>query len=118
MGGTGVNLTAANHVVITNKFWELNEQGQAFAKVVRLGQNIVPHTGLMNAGPGGYNHRPSDLQQQSGVAQQRILDGLMRRPNITTSMIYRILEALEHHTKRLTEIGDTLQSDEPFLLEC
>jgi len=31
VGGTGLNLTAANHVVITQKFRVLNEQRQAFA---------------------------------------------------------------------------------------
>jgi SNF2 family DNA or RNA helicase len=39
VGGTGLNLTAANHAVITQKFWVLNEQRRAFAQVVRLGQN-------------------------------------------------------------------------------
>jgi len=33
-------------------------------------------------------------------------------------MIYRILEAREDYTKRLTENGDTLQSDEPLISEC
>jgi len=44
VGGTGLNLTAADHAVMTQKFWALNEQQQAFAQVVRLGQNRVPHT--------------------------------------------------------------------------
>jgi len=34
VGGTSLNLTAANHAVITQKFWVLNEQWQAFARVV------------------------------------------------------------------------------------
>jgi len=34
VGGTGLNLTAANHVVKTKKFWVLNAQCQAFARVV------------------------------------------------------------------------------------
>ena len=34
LGGKGLNLTAANHAVITQKFWVLNEQRQAFAWVV------------------------------------------------------------------------------------
>jgi hypothetical protein len=34
VGGMGLNLTAANHAVITQKFWVLNEQHQAFARVV------------------------------------------------------------------------------------
>ena len=72
----------------------------------------------MNTSPGGYDNRASDLLKHSGVAQMRILHGFMSQPNITTSMIYCILEAPEDHTKRLTENGDMLQSDEPLILEC
>jgi len=118
VGWTGLNLTAANHAVITQKFWVLNEQRQAFAWVVPLGQNRVPHTWLLNTGPGGYDNGASDLHKHSGVAQMRIQHDLMSRPNIMTSMIYWILEAREDHTKRLTENGETLQSDEPLFLEC
>jgi len=112
VGGTGLYLTAANHVVMTQKFWELNEQHQAFARVVRLGQNRVPHTWLLNPGPGGYDNRASDLHQLSGVARMTILHGLMSRPNITMSMISLILESREDHTKSLTENEDTFRSDE------
>jgi len=73
VGGTGLNLTAANHAVITQTFWVLNEQRQAFAQVVRLGQNRVPHTWLVNTGPGGYDHSVSDLHQHSSVAQLSVL---------------------------------------------
>jgi len=118
VGGTELNLTAANHPVITQKFWVFNEQWQAFAWVVWIGQNRVPHTWLLNTGPGGYDNPASDLHQKSGVAQMRVLHGLMSQPNITTSMIYRILEARKAHMKRLTENGDMLQSDEPLILEC
>jgi len=111
VGGTGLNLTAANHAVITQKFWVLNEQRQVFARVVRLGQNRVPHTWLLNTGPSGYDNRASDLHQLSGVAQMKVLHGLMSRPNITTLMIYRILECREDHTKQLTEQGDVVLSD-------
>jgi len=111
VGGTGLNLTAANHAVITQKFWVLNEQRQAFARVVRHGQNRVPHTWLLNTGPNGYDTRVSDLHQLSGVAQMRVLHGLMNRPNITMTMIYRILECRQDHTKRLTDHGDFVPSD-------
>jgi len=86
VGGTGPNLTAAHHPVITQKVWVLNEQRQAFERVVWLGQNGVPHPWLPNTGPGGYNNRASDLHQHSGVAQMRVVHGLMSRPNITISM--------------------------------
>ena len=118
VGGTGLNLTEANHEVITQKFWVLNEQRQAFALVVRLGQNRVPHTWLLNTGPGGHDNRASDLHQHSGVVQMRVLHSLMSQPNIEMSMIYQILEAREDHKKQLTETGDMLLSDEPLILEC
>jgi hypothetical protein len=111
VGGTGLNLTAANHAVITQKFWVLNEQHQAFARVVRLGQNRVPHTWLLNTEPNGYDNRASHLHQLSGVAQMRVLHGLMNRPNITTMIIYRILECRQDHPKQLTEHGDFVPSD-------
>jgi len=91
VGGTGLNLTAANHAVMTQKFWVLNEPLQAVARVVRLGQNRVPHTWLLNTGPNGCDNRASDLHQLSDVAQMRVLHGLMNGPNIMMRMIYRIL---------------------------
>jgi hypothetical protein len=103
VGGTGLNLTAANHAVITQKFWVLNEQRQAFARVVRLGQNRVPHTWLLNTGPDGYDDRVSELHQRSGVAEMRVLHGLMNRPDITINMIYRMVKERERHTERLTQ---------------
>ena len=118
VGWTGLNLTAANHAVITQKCWVLNEQWQAFAQVVRLGQNRVPHTWLLNTGPGDDNDRAGDLQQHSGVARMRVLHGLQSGLNITTLMIFWILEDCAEHKKLLTENGDTLQSDEPFILVC
>jgi len=112
VGGTSPNPTAPNHAVITQKCWVRNEQQQAFAREVRLGQNRVPHTWLLNTGPGGYDNRATDFHQLSAVAQMRVLHGLMSRPNITPSMISRILESREDHTKQLTENEDTFQSDE------
>jgi len=111
VGGTGLNLTAANHAVMTQKCLVLNEQRQAFAWVVRLGQNRVPNTWLLHTGLNGYDNRASNLHQLSGVAQMRVLKGLMNRPNITTMIIYRILECCQEHTKRLMEQGDFVPSD-------
>ena len=77
VGGTSLNLTAANHAVITQKFWVLSKQPQVFARVVWLGQNRVPHTWLLNTGPGCYDNCTSDLHQLSGVAQMKVQHGLM-----------------------------------------
>jgi hypothetical protein len=111
VGGTGLNFTAANHAVITQKFWVLKEQRQAFARVIRLGKNRVPHTLLLNTGRNGYENRASDLHQLSGVAQMGVLHGLMNQLNIMTTMIYLIVECRQDHTKSLTEHGDFVLSD-------
>jgi len=113
VGVTVLNLTAANHVVITPNFRGLNEQRQAFAQVIRLRQQRVPHARLLNMEPGVYDNHMRDLHQHSGVAQIRVQHGLMSRLNTTTTMLYRIWESCEDHTMRLPETGDTLQSDEP-----
>jgi len=83
----------------------------SLARVVRLGQNRVPHTWLLNTGPNGYDNRATDLHQLSGVGQMGVLHGLMNQPNITTTMIYRILECRQDHTKRITEQRDFMPSD-------
>jgi len=111
VGGTALNLTAANHAAITQKFWVLNEQRQAIARVVRMGRNRVPENWLLYTGPNGYDNRASDLHQLSGVAQMRVLHGLMSRRNITMMTIYRILECQQDHTKQLTEHGDFVLSN-------
>jgi len=111
VGGTDLNLTGANYVIITQKFWVLSEQRQAFAWIVRPGQNRVTHTWSLNTGPSGYDNRVSDLHQLTAVAEKRVLRGLMSRPNITTSMIYQVLEYCKDHIKQLTEQRDVLPSD-------
>jgi len=111
VGGTGLNLTATNHPVITQKFWVLNEQHEAFVRVVRLQQNRVPHTWLLNTGPNGCGSRVSDLHQLSGVAQMRLLHGMMCRPNIMLAMIYKILKCRQDHKNQFREHGDLVLSD-------
>jgi hypothetical protein len=111
VGGTGLNLTAANHAVITQRFWVLNKQRQEFEQVVRLGQTRFSHTWLQHTGPNGYDNRASDHRQLSAVAQMRVLQVLMNRLNITTTIIYCILESSWGHTQWLTQHGDFVPSD-------
>jgi hypothetical protein len=77
VGGIGMNHTTPNHAVITEKFWVLNELQQAFAQVIQLAQNRVPHTWLLYMGTSGFNYGLSDDHQHSGVAEMRVLHGRM-----------------------------------------
>jgi len=111
VGGTGLKLTAANHAVISQKFWVLNAQREAFAWVVQLEQHRGPHTWLWNTRPNGYDNRASDLHRLAGVARMRVLHSLMSQLNITMTMMYQILECRQDPTEQLTEHVDSAPSD-------
>jgi hypothetical protein len=110
---TGLNSSTANHAVITQKFWVWNKRQQAFAQVVRLDQNKVPHRWLLNSDLGGDDHHTSDYHQHSGLAQIGDLHTSMSQANIMTLMINRILLSCEDYRMWLAKTGDTLQSNEP-----
>jgi hypothetical protein len=110
VGGPGPNLSAANHVVIAQKFCVSHKQRQAFTRVIRLGQNWVPHTWLLLTGPSGYDNRSSDLHLLSAVAHRTVLHALISQSNITTSMMYRKVVYRMDHTKPVKEQGNIVTS--------
>ncbi len=100
IGATGLNLVAANHAVILQKPWVLNEQRQAFGRIVRLGQTRVPHCWLLNTGPNGYDDRVTLLHHKNGAAQMRVLHGLMNSPDISTADVYNVLQTRQEEARR------------------
>jgi hypothetical protein len=113
VGVTGLNLTAANDAVMTQKFLVFNEQWQAFAGSVQLGLNRVLHAWVLNTDPGSYDSYLSDLHHHSGVVQLRVLHNVLSQLNIKMTMIYQILMSREDHKKQLMKQGNNLLSDEP-----
>jgi hypothetical protein len=111
LSGMSLHPTAANHAALTQMFLVLTKQLQVFAQVVQLRRNRVLHTWLSYTGLSGFDIRASDLYQQSGVAQVRVLHGLRSQPNITTSMIYPFLKCQDNYTHQLMEHGDVVVSD-------
>ena len=101
LGGTGLNLMAANHAIILQKPWVLNEQRRAFGQIVRLGQTCQLHCWLLNVGPGGYEDRVTQLHHQSGQVQMRILHGVKNRLDISTQDIYNMLQIRQEETRRV-----------------
>ena len=98
IGGTRYNLVAANHVVILQKPWVLNEQWQAFGWIVQLGQMRKPHTWLVNTGPNGFDDRVTALHMVNGTTQLHILHGLMNHLIIIKEDIYNILNTCIEQT--------------------
>lgn len=78
LGGTGLNLVAANHIVIIQKFWVLNEQRQAIGRIDRLGQKRTPNIWVLHCGgTGSVDHRAEELHLVRAVFEARIMQGIM-----------------------------------------
>lgn len=76
LGGTGLNLVAANHVVILQKFWVLNEQRQAIGRIVRLGQQRTPTAWVVHCA-GSVDDRAQELHESRAIYEARIMHGLI-----------------------------------------
>jgi SNF2 family DNA or RNA helicase len=98
LGGTGLNLTAADHVVIMQKFWCLNEQRQAVARVHRLGQPREPTAWVLHV-KGGIDDRAQELQTANGVFEARMMHGLMGT-DISYNMLMSVISARMAHAVR------------------
>jgi len=76
LGGTGLNLVAANHIVIMQKFWVLNEQRQAIGRIDRLGQKRKPTAWILHC-QNSVDDRAEELHKLRAVYEARIMHGLM-----------------------------------------
>lgn len=76
LDGTGLNLTAANHVILVQKLWNLNEQRQAVARIHRLGQYRSPTSWALHC-VGGVDDRVQGLHEIRGRFEARVMHGLM-----------------------------------------
>jgi len=76
LGGTGLNLVAANHVIIMQKFWNLNEQRQAVARIHRIGQMRTPKAWILHC-EGGVDDRVAELHQSRGKFEAQVMHGLI-----------------------------------------
>src|ERR1700709_2831873 len=76
LGGTGLNLVAANHVLILQKFWVLNEQRQAIGRIDRLGQKRTPTAWVLHS-VGSVDDRAEELHILRAVYAARVMHGLI-----------------------------------------
>jgi len=76
LGGTGLNLVVANHVIIMQKFWNLNEQRQAVARIHRIGQMRTLKAWILHC-EGGVDDRAEELHQSRGRFEAWVMHGLI-----------------------------------------
>jgi non-specific serine/threonine protein kinase len=72
LGGSGLNLVAANHIVILQKFKVLNEQCQAIGRIVRLGQQRTPTAWVVHCA-GSIDDRAQELHELRAISEARIM---------------------------------------------
>jgi hypothetical protein len=96
LGGTGLNLVAANHVIIMQKFWNLNEQRQAVARIHRIGQRRTPKAWILHC-EGGVDDRAEELHQNRGKFEARIMHGLIGQK-------FSYMELMDARATRIREL--------------
>ena len=96
LGGTGLNLVAANHVIILQKFWNLNEQRQAVARIHRIGQRRTPKAWILHC-EGGVDDRAEELHQSRGKFEARVMHGLIGQK-------FSYLELMDARATRIHEL--------------
>jgi len=77
LGGTGLNLVAANHVIIMQKFCNLNEQHQAIVRIHRIDQMLTPKAWILHCA-GGVDDRAEELHQSRGKFEAQVMHGVIQ----------------------------------------
>ena len=96
LGGTGLNLVAVNHIIIQQKFWNLNEQRQAVARIHHIGQRRTPKAWILHC-EGGVDDRAKELLQSRGKFEARVMHGLIGQK-------FSYLELMDTRATRIHEL--------------
>jgi len=96
LGGTGLNLVAAKHVIIMQKFWNLNDQWQAVARIHLIGQMRPPKAWILHC-EGGVDHRAEELHLSRGKFEMRVMQGLIGEK-------FSYLELMDTRATRIREL--------------
>ena len=76
LGGTGLNLVAANQVIILPKVWNLSEQRHAVVRIHCIGQRRTPKAWILHC-EAGVDHRAQELDQSRGKFEARVMHRLI-----------------------------------------
>ena len=117
LGGTGLNLVAANHLVIMQKFWVLNEQRQAIGRIDRLGQKRTPTVWLLHC-KHSVDDRAEELHKLRAVYEARIMHGLIGE-SFSYSDLVSACQARVLEFQQLTELDRIkIFPDSPKTVGC
>jgi len=76
LGGTRLNLVAANHVIIMQKFWNGNQQRQAVARIHSIGQRRIPMAWILHCET-GVDDRAEEFHKSRGKCEVRVMHRLI-----------------------------------------
>lgn len=110
LGGSGINLICADHLVILQKFWGLNEQKQAVARIHRIGQKRKPKAFILHT-KGGIDDRITELQMANGRFEAKVMHGLMGE-ELTYEQIMNTRATREAELSRSGGVGRVYQHEQ------
>ena len=117
LGGTGLNLVAANHLVIMQKFWVLIEQRQAISRIDRLGQKRTPTVWLLHC-KHSVDDRAKELHKLRAVYEARIMHGVIGE-SFSYSDLVSACQARVIEFQQLTELDRIkIFPDSPKTVGC
>ena len=102
LGATGLNLVAANHVVILQKFWTLNEQRQAIGRIHLLEQKREPTAWILHC-KNSIDDRAEELHMSRAVYEARIMHGLIGESISYTDLVSACKARLQQQEKQAAE---------------
>ena len=105
LGGTGLNLVAANHIVIMQKFWVLNEQRQAIGRIDRLGQPRKPTAWILHC-KDSVDDRAEELHKSRAVYEARIMHGLIGESFSYSDLVSAYKARLQQQQQQAAEFAD------------
>lgn len=106
VGGKGLNLQSANHVVLLQKYWNLNDMRQAIARVWRLGQKRLSRAWVLHCY--GFDHKARELHLKGALGlESLVLHGVQ----VNTEELYPLALDMNGAWKCAAQYNDDNDND-------
>lgn len=99
VGGTGLNMVEANHVIRVDKLYAPSQNAQAVARAHRIGQTlpVVVHDIIVR---GSYEHRIEQINAHKTRTSAEVVDGVFT-PAQKRALILALRASAEEHRKKV-----------------